>query len=44
MQGVERSRMTATGYGEAYPLATNDTAEGRQLNRRVEIRIKADQP
>lgn len=44
MQGVEHSRISAIGYGEAYPRATNDTAEGRQLNRRVEIRIRADQP
>jgi outer membrane protein OmpA-like peptidoglycan-associated protein len=25
------------GYGEAYPVAANDTAGNRQLNRRVEI-------
>jgi outer membrane protein OmpA-like peptidoglycan-associated protein len=37
--GVERSRLTATGYGEKKPVATNDTAAGRQLNRRVEVVI-----
>jgi outer membrane protein OmpA-like peptidoglycan-associated protein len=37
--GVERSRLTATGHGEKKPVATNDTAAGRQLNRRVEVVI-----
>lgn len=37
--GVERSRLAATGYGEKKPVATNDTAAGRQLNRRVEVVI-----
>lgn len=35
--GVERSRIEARGYGEAFPVAGNDSASGRQLNRRVEI-------
>lgn len=35
--GVARERVTIRGYGEAYPIATNDTAENRQWNRRVEI-------
>lgn len=42
-QGVNASRIRATGLGETQPKASNDTPEGRQLNRRVEIRIKADQ-
>jgi outer membrane protein OmpA-like peptidoglycan-associated protein len=42
-QGVPSSRVTATGYGETHPKATNDTPEGRQLNRRVEIHIRATQ-
>lgn len=41
-QGVAASRIESFGYGEMYPRATNETAEGRQLNRRVEIRIKAE--
>ncbi len=40
-QGVTGSRIDAIGYGETEPRASNATADGRQLNRRVEIRIKA---
>ncbi|MDR1689586.1 MAG: OmpA family protein [Clostridiales bacterium] len=36
---VAPERITAIGRGEYQPIATNDTAEGRQQNRRVEIRI-----
>lgn len=36
-RGVSIDRIEALAYGEAYPVATNDTAAGRQLNRRVEI-------
>ena len=35
--GVERQRVATRGYGEAYPVASNDSASNRQLNRRVEI-------
>jgi outer membrane protein OmpA-like peptidoglycan-associated protein len=35
--GIARDRMTAKGYGESYPVAANDLAKDRQLNRRVEI-------
>lgn len=35
--GVDASRLTAVGYGEANPTADNSTAEGRQLNRRIEF-------
>jgi SH3 domain-containing YSC84-like protein 1 len=35
--GVDRSRLTATGYGEARPLGDNSTDEGRAKNRRVEL-------
>ncbi|MEP6645835.1 MAG: OmpA family protein [Saprospiraceae bacterium] len=41
-QGVGGNRMTTTGYGESDPLATNDTPEGQQLNRRVEVVIVAN--
>ena len=35
--GVDPARLEMLGHGEAAPVATNDTAEGRQLNRRVEV-------
>lgn len=35
--GVPRGQIAVRGYGEAYPVAPNDTAQNRQLNRRVEI-------
>lgn len=35
--GVAQQRVAMKGYGEAYPVAPNDTAGNRQLNRRVEI-------
>lgn len=38
-RGVPEYRMSIIGYGESRPIATNATPEGRQLNRRVEIRI-----
>jgi len=37
--GVSGSHLTSRGYGEKMPVATNDTDEGRQLNRRVEFKI-----
>ena len=36
-QGVDPIRIGAIGYGEQLPVATNETAAGRQANRRVEI-------
>jgi len=36
-QGVPASRLTTKGFGKANPVATNDTAEGRAQNRRVEL-------
>ncbi len=38
-EGINPDRVSATGYGEYQPIASNDTAEGRQKNRRVEIVI-----
>jgi len=40
--GSSSDRVTARGYGEAYPVASNDTAASRQLNRRVEIILSDD--
>ncbi len=36
-QGVGGSTITARGFGKTQPVATNDTADGRQRNRRVEL-------
>jgi OOP family OmpA-OmpF porin len=37
--GVDAARMTSVGYGKADPVADNNTDEGRELNRRVELKI-----
>ncbi len=37
--GIEAKRVTAKGYGETQPVASNDTPESRQQNRRTEVRI-----
>ena len=37
--GVPGPKLTARGYGEGIPIASNATAEGRQQNRRVEVII-----
>lgn len=39
--GVDGDRISAEGHGEANPVASNDTREGRSQNRRVEAAIKA---
>lgn len=39
ISGVDSQRLSAIGYGEFRPLHTNDTAEGRAINRRIEINI-----
>ncbi|MBI3330075.1 MAG: OmpA family protein [Nitrospinae bacterium] len=38
--GVSREQLTVKGYGACRPIASNDTAEGRQRNRRMEIIIE----
>jgi chemotaxis protein MotB len=40
--GITPQRMAAIGYGEHRPSADNDTAEGRQKNRRVVLVILAN--
>lgn len=40
-RGVARERIDSSGYGEVQPIASNETLEGRRLNRRVEIEIRA---
>jgi outer membrane protein OmpA-like peptidoglycan-associated protein len=39
-QNVVFGRVHATGYGFRYPIASNDTAAGRQANRRVELELQ----
>lgn len=41
-QGISASRLEATGKGESNPVASNDSATGRQQNRRVEVIIEND--
>ena len=41
-QGVPTAAVTAVGFGKARPVASNETAEGRQLNRRVELVVSGD--
>jgi outer membrane protein OmpA-like peptidoglycan-associated protein len=38
-RGIAEDRIQAKGYGETEPIATNETEEGRQENRRVEIKV-----
>ena len=38
-RGIDATRVSSQGYGEAFPVASNDNAGGRQLNRRVEVVI-----
>lgn len=40
IHGIDGSRVTPMGYGEADPIASNETADGRAQNRRVEARIQ----
>ncbi len=38
-QGIDAGRITAKGYGETKPMATNDSEEGRAQNRRTEVMV-----
>lgn len=38
-KGVDSNRIKSVGFGESMPIASNDNAEGREKNRRVEIKI-----
>lgn len=39
-RGIDSSRLTALGLGETEPIASDDTPEGRQMNRRIEVTIE----
>lgn len=41
--GLDESRITAVGYGESKPIASNETAEGKAQNRRIDIVITFEQ-
>jgi len=41
-QGLPTDRITTRGYGAAHPIASNDSHEGRQKNRRVELIVSGD--
>jgi len=40
-QGVDHRRLTAVGHGADQPIASNDTEEGRQKNRRIEFKVSS---
>ena len=42
VRGVAADRLYAVGYGESMPIATNDTAEGKRINRRIVVTVKAE--
>jgi flagellar motor protein MotB len=43
-KGIASARLTSAGRGESAPVATNESAAGRQQNRRVEVVIENDMP
>jgi len=40
--GIEQRRLTTSGLGELSPITTNDTKEGRKLNRRIEVKMELE--
>ncbi|MFH0932966.1 MAG: OmpA family protein, partial [Nitrospirota bacterium] len=41
-EAAEKSKISTVGYGESRPVASNDTEEGRDQNRRVEVLILSE--
>jgi len=41
-ENIPSASMTSQGFGKTQPVATNDTAEGRQQNRRVELVVSGE--
>ena len=41
-QGVPENRLSAAGYADTQPVASNDTPEGRAQNRRIEFIVKSN--
>ena len=42
--GISRDRLSSAGYGDTKPIASNDTAEGREKNGRVEFTMRISGP
>ena len=43
-RGIDADRMSSKGFGKTMPIADNNTDEGRELNRRVELKVTESQP
>lgn len=41
--GIDQEKITSIGYGETRPVASNDTADGRARNRRIDLVVRIDQ-
>jgi len=41
-QGLQAADLTSKGFGESTPVASNDTAAGKQQNRRVELVVSGE--